>query len=56
MNRLRDGRLRLVVTTEMASRGIDIPTLSHVINYELPTDSEHYGHRLVIVNELVTVW
>jgi len=43
--RIKDGRLRYVVTTELAARGIDIPDLSHVINYELPTDAPHYVHR-----------
>lgn len=43
--RLRDGRLNLVVTTELAARGLDIPDLSHVINFELPTDAQHYVHR-----------
>lgn len=43
--RLRDGRLSLVVTTELAARGLDIPDLSHVINFELPTDAQHYVHR-----------
>ena len=43
--RIKDGRLKLVVTTELAARGIDIPELSHVINFELPTDAPHYVHR-----------
>ena len=43
--RLRDGRLPLVVTTELAARGIDVPDLTHVINFELPTDAQHYVHR-----------
>ncbi len=45
MQRLRSGSLRMVVTTEMAARGIDIVNLSHVVNYDLPTDVEHYAHR-----------
>lgn len=45
MRRLREGGLQLVVTTELAARGLDIPDLSHVINFELPTDSVHYVHR-----------
>jgi superfamily II DNA/RNA helicase len=45
LSRLRDGRLRLVVCTELAARGLDIPDLSHVINFELPTDAAHYVHR-----------
>ena len=45
MRRLLDGRLRFVVTTEMGARGLDIPSLTHVVNLEMPTDSEHYVHR-----------
>jgi ATP-dependent RNA helicase DeaD len=45
VNRLRDGRLKLVISTEIAARGLDIPELSHVINFELPTDAQHYVHR-----------
>ena len=45
IGRLRDGRLNLVVTTELAARGLDIPDLTHVINFELPTDAQHYVHR-----------
>ncbi len=45
MQRFRSGSLGMVVTTEMAARGIDIVNLSHVVNYDLPTDVEHYLHR-----------
>ncbi len=45
MQRLRSSSLGMVVTTEMAARGIDIINLSHVVNYDLPTDAEHYVHR-----------
>jgi ATP-dependent RNA helicase DeaD len=45
LGRLRDGRLRFVVTTELAARGLDVPSLSHIVNFELPTDSQHYVHR-----------
>lgn len=43
--RIKDGRLKFVVATELAARGLDIPELSHVINFELPTDAQHYVHR-----------
>ena len=43
--RLRSGRLGIVVTTELSARGIDIPDMTHVINYELPTNAIHYVHR-----------
>ena len=39
------GKLRVLVATDIASRGIDIEELSHVINYELPDDPEVYTHR-----------
>jgi len=42
---LREGRVGIVVATEMAARGIDAPLLTHVINLDLPTDSSHYAHR-----------
>jgi len=45
MARLRDNRLRLLVATDVAARGIDIPRLSHVIQYELPEDADSYIHR-----------
>mmetsp|Transcript_17077 Transcript_17077/g.39474 ORF Transcript_17077/g.39474 Transcript_17077/m.39474 type:complete len:128 (-) Transcript_17077:97-480(-) len=42
---LRDGRVGLVVSTELAARGLDAPLLTHVVNLDLPTDSSHYAHR-----------
>lgn len=42
---LQDKRIAMVVTTEMAARGLDVSHLTHVINYDLPTDGEHYVHR-----------
>lgn len=41
----QDKRLAMVVTTEMAARGLDVPQLTHVVNYDLPTDGDHYVHR-----------
>jgi superfamily II DNA/RNA helicase len=46
LQRLQDGRLRLVITTELSARGLDIPDVTHVINFELPTDANHYIHRV----------
>lgn len=43
--RLRDGRLRFLVATDVAGRGIDIPALSHVIQYEPSEELEAYIHR-----------
>jgi len=45
MRRLVDGKVRLVVCTEMGARGLDLPHLTHVVNLELPTDAAHYAHR-----------
>jgi ATP-dependent RNA helicase DeaD len=42
---MRQGRLRFLVATDVAARGIDIPELSHVILYEPPEDIESYIHR-----------
>lgn len=45
LTRLREGKLRFLVATDVAARGIDIPDLSHVIQYEPPDDLEAYIHR-----------
>ncbi|MBN2002041.1 MAG: DEAD/DEAH box helicase [Anaerolineae bacterium] len=45
LRRVREGKLRFLVATDVAARGIDIPELSHVIQYELPEDIEGYIHR-----------
>jgi len=45
MGRVRNGTLRFLVATDVAARGIDIPDLSHVIQYEPPEDPELYVHR-----------
>ncbi len=45
IQRLRDGKLRFLVATDLAARGIDIPDLSHVVQYEPPEDLEAYIHR-----------
>ncbi len=45
LQRVRDGKLRFLVATDVAARGIDIPELSHVIQYEPPDDLEAYIHR-----------
>jgi len=43
--RMREGKLRFLVATDVAGRGIDIPDLSHVFQYEPPEDPESYIHR-----------
>ncbi len=43
---LRSQHLRVLVATDVAARGIDVPTISHVINYGLPMKAEDYVHRI----------
>ncbi|WP_245677698.1 DEAD/DEAH box helicase [Chondromyces crocatus] len=45
MTATRQGRLRFLVATDVAARGIDVSHLTHVINYDFPQDSESYVHR-----------
>jgi ATP-dependent RNA helicase DeaD len=45
LERVRKGTLRFLVATDVAARGIDLPELTHVIQYEPPEDSEAYIHR-----------
>ncbi len=42
----KSGRIKVLVATDIAARGIDIPGVSHVINYELPNVAEQYVHRI----------
>lgn len=42
----RDGKLEVLVATDVAARGIDIPLVRHVYNYELPNVPENYVHRI----------
>src|SRR5690606_15844834 len=43
---LRSGKIDIVVATDVAARGLDVQRISHVINYDLPFDSEAYVHRI----------
>ncbi|WP_185961221.1 DEAD/DEAH box helicase [Telmatospirillum sp. J64-1] len=43
---LREGRIRVLVATDIAARGIDIDGLTHVINFDLPNEPESYVHRI----------
>ena len=43
---LRSKQLRILVATDVAARGIDVPTISHVVNYGLPMKPEDYVHRI----------
>ena len=46
LNRFKKGKVRVLVATDIASRGIDVDDLSHVINFELPNLAESYVHRI----------
>jgi len=46
MTRFRSGEANLLVATDIAARGLDIAHLSHVINYDIPTDTDQYIHRI----------
>lgn len=46
VDRLKTGRLDLLVATDVAARGLDVERISHVINYDLPIDTESYVHRI----------
>ncbi|MDQ3714597.1 MAG: DEAD/DEAH box helicase [Actinomycetota bacterium] len=46
MGRLRGGTADLIVATDLAARGLDIEQLTHVVNYDVPSDSESYIHRI----------
>lgn len=43
---LRSGKVDIIVATDVAARGLDVQRISHVINYDLPFDSEAYVHRI----------
>ena len=45
MKKFRTGKLRLLVATDVAARGLDVNDLTHVINYNLPDDTSSYTHR-----------
>jgi ATP-dependent RNA helicase DeaD len=43
---LRDGKLKILVATDVVGRGIDISTISHIVNYDIPQDCDDYVHRV----------
>ncbi|NLD54496.1 MAG: DEAD/DEAH box helicase [Burkholderiaceae bacterium] len=46
LNRLRRGECKVLVATDVAARGLDVATITHVINYDLPKVAEDYVHRI----------
>ncbi|PQZ61128.1 ATP-dependent RNA helicase [Microbacterium sp. MYb54] len=46
VNQLKDGKLDILVATDVAARGLDVERISHVINFDIPTDTESYVHRI----------
>ncbi|MBS1186300.1 MAG: ATP-dependent helicase [Burkholderiaceae bacterium] len=46
LNGMRRGHLKVLVATDVAARGIDVPTITHVVNYDLPKFAEDYVHRI----------
>ena len=46
LNKFKTGKIRVLVATDIASRGIDVDGITHVINYELPNEPESYVHRI----------
>jgi len=46
MDKLREGKLSVLVASDLAARGLDVDDISHVINYDLPDDPEVYVHRI----------
>jgi superfamily II DNA/RNA helicase len=46
LNQVRDGRMRVLVATDVAARGIDVPGINLVVNYDAPRQAEDYVHRI----------
>ncbi|MFP4137919.1 MAG: DEAD/DEAH box helicase [Halomonas sp.] len=46
IQRLKRGKVDVLIATDVAARGLDVPRLTHIINYDLPQDSEAYTHRI----------
>jgi ATP-dependent RNA helicase DeaD len=46
MHRLRDGTAELLIATDVAARGLDVDTLTHVVNYDVPSAPDSYVHRI----------
>ncbi len=46
LNRFKNGHVKVLVATDVAARGLDIDDITHVVNYDIPTDPEAYVHRI----------
>jgi len=46
VGQLKNGQLDILVATDVAARGLDVPRISHVVNYDIPHDTESYVHRI----------
>ncbi|MFW8622952.1 DEAD/DEAH box helicase [Corynebacterium glutamicum] len=46
VDQLKDGRLDILVATDVAARGLDVERISHVLNFDIPNDTESYVHRI----------
>jgi ATP-dependent RNA helicase DeaD len=46
IDQLKDGSLSILIATDVAARGLDVERISHVINYDIPSDTESYVHRI----------
>ncbi len=46
VDQLKDGRLDILVATDVAARGLDVDRITHVVNYDIPNDTESYVHRI----------
>jgi ATP-dependent RNA helicase DeaD len=46
VNQLKAGKLDILVATDVAARGLDVERISHVVNYDIPVDTESYVHRI----------
>ena len=46
ISQLKDGNIDILVATDVAARGLDVDRISHVVNYDVPTDPESYVHRI----------
>ena len=55
MREFRSGSSRVLITTDLLARGIDVQQVSLVINYDLPTNRENYIHRFVLKKNKIII-